>query len=87
MANHKSAKTRILRNKKKAIVNGARRNSVRTYVKKVEAEIAAGNKDGAKEALRIAESKLATAVGKGIFHKNMAARKTSRLAKKVKELA
>ncbi|MDR1693679.1 MAG: 30S ribosomal protein S20 [Lactobacillaceae bacterium] len=86
MANHKSAKKRILSNKKKAIVNGARRNSVRTYVKKVEAAILEGNKDAAAEALKVAESKLAKAAGKGVFNKNMASRKTSRLAQRIKAL-
>lgn len=86
MANHKSAKKRILSNKKKAIVNGARRNSVRTFVKKVEAAILEGNKEAATEAFKIAESKLAKATQKGIFHKNMVARKTSRLAQKIKAL-
>lgn len=86
MANHKSAKKRILRNKKKAIVNGARRNSVRTFVKKVEAAILEGNKEAATEAFKIAESQLAKATKNGIFHKNMVARKTSRLAQKIKAL-
>ena len=40
MANHKSAKTRINRNNKRNIINGARRSRVRTFVKKVEAAIA-----------------------------------------------
>ena len=37
MANHKSAKTRINRNNKRSIINGARRSRVRTFVKKVNA--------------------------------------------------
>ena len=41
MANHKSAKSRIVRNNKRAVINGARRSRVRTFVKKVEAAIAA----------------------------------------------
>lgn len=86
MANHKSAKKRILGNKKKAIVNGARRNSVRTFVKKVEAAILEGNKELATEAFKIAESHLAKATKNGIFHKNMASRKASRLAQKIKAL-
>lgn len=39
MANHKSAKTRINRNNKRSIINGARRSRVRTFVKKVNAAI------------------------------------------------
>lgn len=86
MANHKSAKKRIIRNKKQAIINGSRRSAVRTYVKKVEAAIAEGNKDVAKDALLVAEAQLAKAARKGVFHKNMAARKVSRLSKKIKDL-
>ena len=41
MANHKSAKTRIKRNTKRSIINGARKSRVRTFVKKVEAAIVA----------------------------------------------
>lgn len=86
MANHKSAKKRIVRNKKKAIVNGTRRSSVRTFIKKVEAAILEGNKETAAAAFKTAESELARAVQKGIFDKNMAARKVSRLSHKIKAL-
>ena len=41
MANHKSAKTRIKRNNKRAVINGARRSRVRTFVKKVITPLAA----------------------------------------------
>ena len=44
MANHKSAKNRIIRNDKRSIVTAARRNRVRTFVKKVEAAVLGGNK-------------------------------------------
>ena len=47
MANHKSAKTRINRNNKRAVINGARRSRVRTFVKKVDALINAKEKDKA----------------------------------------
>ena len=86
MAHHKSAKTRIVRNKKRSIINGARRNSVRTFVKKVEAFILSGDKEGAASAFKTAESKFMKAVSKGIFHKNTASRKISRLAQKIKTL-
>ena len=45
MANHKSAKTRINRNNKRSIINGARRSRVRTFVKKVIAAVLSGDKD------------------------------------------
>ena len=49
MANHKSAKTRINRNNKRSIINGARRSRVRTFVKKVNAAILENNKEAADE--------------------------------------
>ena len=47
MANHKSAKTRIKRNNKRAVINGARRSRVRTFVKKVIAAVMENNKEAA----------------------------------------
>lgn len=86
MANHKSAKNRIIRNTKKSIINGARRSRVRTFIKKTEAAILSGNKEQALAAFKIAESELMRAVRKGVFKMNTAARTTSRLSKKVKAL-
>ena len=86
MANHKSAKTRIRRNDKRSVINGMRRSRVRTFVKKVVALIAAGNKEDATAALRVAESEMMRAAQKGVFHKNMASRTVSRLAQKIKAL-
>ena len=86
MANHKSAKTRIRRNDKRSMINGMRRSRVRTFVKKVDALIAAGNKDEAVSALRIAESEMMRAAQKGVFHKNTVSRTISRLAQKIKAL-
>ncbi len=86
MANHKSAKTRIRRNDKRSVINGMRRSRVRTFVKKVVALIASGNKEEATVALRVAESEIMRAAQKGVFHKNMASRTISRLAQKIKAL-
>lgn len=58
MANHKSAKTRINRNNKRNVINGARRSRVRTFVKKVEAAILENNKELAAANLKVAESEL-----------------------------
>lgn len=68
------------------MINGMRRSRVRTFVKKVDALIAAGNKDEAVSALRIAESEMMRAAQKGVFHKNTASRTISRLAQKIKAL-
>lgn len=86
MANHKSAKTRINRNNKRAVINGARRSRVRTFIKKVEALVSEKNKEQAMEAFKVAESELMVAVRKGVFHLNTAARTVSRLSKKIKAL-
>lgn len=86
MANHKSAKTRINRNNKRAVINGARRSRVRTFVKKVEALINEKNKEQALEAFKVAESELMIAVRKGVYALNTAARTVSRLSRKIKAL-
>lgn len=86
MANHKSAKSRIIRNNKRSIINGARRSRVRTFIKKVEAAVLSGNKEQAAIAFKVAESELMKAVRKGVFKMNTAARTTSRLSKKIKAL-
>ena len=56
---------------------------MRTFVKKVELAIAAGNQTEARDALRAAESELMTAVSKGVIHKNTGSRKVSRLSSRV----
>jgi small subunit ribosomal protein S20 len=86
MANHKSAKTRIVRNHKRSVINGARKSRVRTFVKKVDALIEAQDKEAATAALKVAESEMMRAAQKGVFHKNMASRTISRLAQKIKAL-
>jgi small subunit ribosomal protein S20 len=86
MANHKSAKTRIKRNTKRSIINGARKSRVRTFVKKVEAAIVAKDKALAQTAFVTEESELMKAVNKGVMHRNTVARKISRLSAKIKAL-
>ena len=86
MANHKSAKTRINRNSKRSVINGARKSRVRTFVKKVEAAIAASDKETAAAAFKTAESELMRSVRKGLFPMNKVARTVSRLSKKIKAL-
>ena len=81
MAQHKSAKKRIVRNEKKRVVNHARISRIRTFVKKVESAIAAGDKDLATQALKVAQPELHRGVSKGVLVKNTAARKISRLSK------
>lgn len=86
MANHASAKKRIRGNARKAIVNGNRRNRVRTFIKRVEAAIIEGDAAQAETALQVVVPELARAVSKGVFHKNMASRKLSRLSGRIKAI-
>ncbi len=86
MANSPQAKKRALQNAKRFSVNKARRSRIRTYLRKVEEAIASGDKAAAQEALRIAQPELMRGVSKGVFHKNTASRKMSRLASRVKAL-
>lgn len=86
MANTPQAKKRIRRNTRRAVINGARVSRIRTFVKQVEAALAAGDKDQAKAAFLKVQPELARGVAKGVVHKNTAARKISRLSKRVAAL-
>ena len=87
MANIKSAKKRVLVTATKTERNKAIKSKVKTSIKKVEAAVAEGNKDAAQEALLNATVDINKAATKGVYHKNNAARKVSRLAKAVNKLA
>lgn len=87
MANIKSAKKRILVSQKRADRNKAIRSTVKTAIKKVDAAVAANDKVAAKAALTQAVSTIDKAARKGIYHKNNAARKISRLTVAVNKLA
>ncbi|TSB05181.1 30S ribosomal protein S20 [Sphingorhabdus contaminans] len=87
MANTPQAKKRIRRNARRTEVNGARVSRIRTFVKKVESAIEAGDKAAATEALAAAQPELARGVSKGVLHKNTASRKFGRLTKAVGALA
>ncbi|MGQ0589188.1 MAG: 30S ribosomal protein S20 [Sphingosinicella sp.] len=83
MANTPQAKKRIRRNARRTEINGARVSRIRTYVKQAESALAAGDKDQAKAALQRVQPELARGVAKGVLHKNMAARKLSRLTRRL----
>lgn len=87
MANTPQAKKRIRRNARRTDVNTARVSRIRTFVKKVEAAIEAGDKEAATAALVAAQPELARGVSKGVLHKNTASRKYGRLTKAVGSLA
>lgn len=87
MANTPQAKKRIRRNDRRAEVNGARTSRVRTFVKRVEAAVAAGDRAAAAAALAAAQPELFRGVAKGVVNKNTASRKFARLTKAVAALA
>ena len=87
MANIKSAKKRVITSQVRAERNKAIKSRVKTYIKKVEAAVAAGDKAAAQAALLAATSEIDKATSKGVYHKNTASRKVSRLAKAVNEIA
>ncbi len=83
MANHSSALKRIRQTKKRTERNMARRNRIRTYVRRVEEAIASGDAAAATEAFKTVMPELHRSVTKGLIHKSTVARKLSRLAKRV----
>ena len=86
MANHASAKKRIRQTERRNTVNRNRLSRLRTYIKKVEQAIEAGDAAGAKEALKVAQPIIMRGAQKGVLHRNTASRKMSRLAAQVKAL-
>ncbi|MEA3039101.1 MAG: small subunit ribosomal protein [Sphingomonadales bacterium] len=87
MANTPQAKKRIRRNDRRAAINRNRVSRIRTFVKQVEAAIEAGDKAGALAAISQVQPELARGVSKGVLHKNTAARKFSRLTRRIAALS
>ncbi len=86
MAHHKSAKKRIRQTGRRTLVNKARASRVRTFVKKVEDAIAAGDKTAARAAFIAAQPEMARGANKGMLHRNTVSRKLSRLSARIKAL-
>ena len=86
MANSPQSKKRARQNERRYAVNKARRSRIRTFLRKVEEAIASGDKDAAADALRAAQPEIMRGVTKGVYHKNTAARKVSRLSSRVKAI-
>ncbi|MCI8379663.1 MAG: 30S ribosomal protein S20 [Lachnospiraceae bacterium] len=87
MANIKSAKKRILVERRNAERNKAIRSRVKTAIKKVNAAIAAGDKAAASSALTSAISEISKAASKGVYHHKTASRKISRMTIAVNKIA
>jgi small subunit ribosomal protein S20 len=86
MANTPQAKKRIRRNSKREVINHSRISRIRTFIKQVESAIAAGKKAEAAEVLKKVQPEMARGVSRGVIHKNTAARKYSRLSKRIASL-
>ncbi|MAA99233.1 MAG: 30S ribosomal protein S20 [Stappia sp.] len=87
MANTPSAKKAARKIERRTATNKARRSRVRSYLRKVEEALASGDQTAASEALKAAQPELMRAVTKGVFHRNTASRKISRLSSRVKALS
>jgi small subunit ribosomal protein S20 len=87
MANTPGAKKAIRKIERRTEVNKSRRSRVRTFVRKFEEAVAAGDVKAATTAFVEAQSELMRAVSKGVVHKNTGSRKVSRLAARLKKLA
>lgn len=87
MANLASAKKRARQNKRQKDVNVRRLGTLRTFVRKVEAAIEAGNKTDAEAALRAAQPHMMRGASKGVMPRNTVSRKLSRLSKQIKNMA
>jgi small subunit ribosomal protein S20 len=87
MAHHRSAKKRIRQTATRTVINRARASRVRTFIKRVEQAVAAGDSDAARSALQLAEPEIRRAVNKRILKLNTASRRISGLVKKVNRLA
>ncbi|MEO1046050.1 MAG: 30S ribosomal protein S20 [Pseudomonadota bacterium] len=87
MANTPQARKRIRRNNRRAAINTNRMSRIRTYIKAVETAVEAGDKEQAVAALKTVQPEIARGVARGVLHKNTAARKFSRLTKRVAALS
>ncbi len=86
MANHASSKKRVRRNAKRADINMSRKSRIRTFIKKVELALLSGEAEDAQNALKVAQPEIMRGVCYGLFHKNTAARKISRLSARIKAI-
>jgi small subunit ribosomal protein S20 len=87
MANTPGAKKAIRKIERRTEVNKARRSRVRTFLRKFEEALSAGDVAAAKGAFVEAQSELMRAVSKGVVHKNTGSRKVSRLSAQLKKLS
>ena len=87
MANTPSAKKRIRKTLRKTDINKSRRSRIKTFVRKVEDSIELKDSKSAMDNLKAAQPEIMRGVTKGIFHKNTASRKISRLSSRIKAIS
>jgi small subunit ribosomal protein S20 len=87
MANNPGAKKAIRKIARRTEVNTARRSRVRTFLRKFDEAVGAGDAAAAKDAFVQAQSELMRAVSKGVVHKNTGSRKVSRLAAQLRKMS
>lgn len=87
MANHKSAEKAERQIKKRTMINKSFLSRIKTFIKRVEAAVAASDKAKAADEFKLAQSEIMKGVTKGIFKLNTASRRVSRLSGLVKKLA
>jgi small subunit ribosomal protein S20 len=87
MANTPGSKKAVRKIEARTAVNRARRSRVRTFLRRFDEAVAAGDPKIAADAFRDAQAELMRAVSKGVVHKNTGSRKVSRLAAQLKKVA
>ncbi len=87
MANSPQARKRARQIERRTAVNKSRRSRIKTYIRRVEEAIEGGDQSKAAEALKSAQPEIMRGVTKGVWHKNTASRKISRLSARVKAMA
>ncbi|MDQ6693448.1 MAG: 30S ribosomal protein S20 [Chloroflexota bacterium] len=87
MANIKSAIKRIRQTERKRLRNKPVRTALKTYIRSAQSQIAAQQPEDAAQAVVRAISALDKAAGKGIIHRNQAARRKSRLMAKLNRMS
>ena len=86
MANTRSAKKMTRKIERRTALNKGRRTRMRTFIRKLNEAVAAGDSTEARTALRTAESEVMKAVSNGVIHKNTGSRTVSRLSARVKAM-
>ncbi len=86
MANTQAAKRAVREIARRTEINKSRRSRVRTFIRRVNDAVAAGDAEAAREELRKAQPEIMRGAQKGVMHKNVASRTISRLSARVRKM-